>query len=136
MDTELIKRIINLRESRNWSQKDLGDRLNISKVTMNKIEHGVRKVTSSELKQLSEIFDVTTDYLLGSTGKNEPKHIDVEDIANNQAMLTSRNHALSDEDRNAIRALLTTYLNSAEGQNRLRKFGGYGDDGKKQDESD
>jgi transcriptional regulator with XRE-family HTH domain len=131
MDNELINKIINLREARDWSQKDLADRLNISKVTMNKIEHGVRKVTSSELKQLSEIFDVTTDYLLGSTGKNEPKHIDVDDIVNNQAMLTSRNHALSDEDRKAIRALLTTYLNSDEGQDRLRKFGGYGDDGKK-----
>lgn len=50
-------------------------------------------------------------------------HIDVEDIVENAAMLTSRNHALSDEDRSAITAMLTGYLNSKEGQRRLRKYG-------------
>lgn len=131
MDNDLIQRIINLRESHDWTQKDLADRLKISKVTMNKIEHGVRKVSSSELKQLADIFGVSTDYLLGHNTASTPKHIDVEDIVDQQAMLTSRNHALSDEDRNAIRALLTTYLNSAEGQDRLRKFGGYDENGNK-----
>ncbi|WP_203648963.1 helix-turn-helix domain-containing protein [Secundilactobacillus yichangensis] len=134
MDNELIQRIINLRESHDWTQKDLADRINTSKVTMNKIEHGVRKVSSSELKQLADVFGVSTDYLLGHDTSSTPKHIDVEDIVDQQAMLTSRNHALSDEDRNAIRALLTTYLNSSEGQDRLRKFGGYDDEGNKKDE--
>jgi len=60
-----------------------------------------------------------------------PKHIDVEDIVNNSAMLTSRDHALSDEDRAAIRALVSTYLNSKEGQDRLRKYGGYDNEGNK-----
>lgn len=52
-----------------------------------------------------------------------PNHIDIEDIVANAAMLTSRNHALSDEDRSAITAMLTGYLNSKEGQRRLRKYG-------------
>ncbi|MBQ0837544.1 helix-turn-helix transcriptional regulator [Lactiplantibacillus pentosus] len=63
----------------------------------------------------------------------EPKHIDVDDIVNSVAPLTQRDHALSDEDQAAIRALVKTYLESKEGQDRLRKYGDYDNDGKKTD---
>jgi len=87
------------------------------------------------LERVATVLNVSVEYLLGKTDndsvENEPKRIDVEDIVNSSAMLTSRDHALSDEDRAAIRSLVETYLKSKEGQDRLRKFGGYGDDGKK-----
>jgi len=84
-----------------------------------------------------EISDLSSEYA-DSTDKsnsteNEPQHIDVEEIVNSSAMLTARDHALSDEDRAAIKALITTYLDSKEGKNRLRQYGGYGNDGKKID---
>jgi transcriptional regulator with XRE-family HTH domain len=62
---KLVKRIINLRESKNWTQKDLADRMDMNKVTMNKIENGNRAVTNDELRKMAVLFDVTTDYLLG-----------------------------------------------------------------------
>lgn len=133
-DISLAARIVDLREQQNMSQVALANQMNLDKSSMSKIENGTRKVSSDELKQLADIFDVSTDYLLGHKQSSSPKHIDVEDIVDQQAMLTSRNHALSDEDRNAIRSLLTTYLNSSEGQDRLRKFGGYDNEGNKKDE--
>ncbi|MGH1846770.1 helix-turn-helix transcriptional regulator [Enterococcus gilvus] len=65
----LTNRIINLRESKNWTQTELGKKIGLEKSAMNKIENGSRKVTTEELKKLSKIFDVSTDYLLGNTDK-------------------------------------------------------------------
>lgn len=131
-----IDRLKELRLSRKLTQDETAIALEIPRTTYAAYEQGKREPDDSIKLKMATFFNVSTDYLLGHPEASVPKHIDVEDIVNNQAMLTSRNHALSDEDRNAIRALLTTYLNSAEGQDRLRKFGGYGDNGKKQDESD
>lgn len=85
-----------------------------------------------------DVSDLSNEYVVkesnsekAPTTNDEPKHIDVEDIVNSSAMLTSRDHALSDEDRAAIRALVSTYLNSKEGQDRLRKYGGYDNEGNK-----
>ena len=84
-----------------------------------------------------EVSDLSSEYSSDETTINkeeavaEPKHIDVDDIVNNSAMLTNRDHALSEEDQVAIRAMLTTYLNSKNGQNRLRKYGVYDNDGNK-----
>ncbi|MFC4771918.1 helix-turn-helix domain-containing protein [Enterococcus hermanniensis] len=66
---ELANRIINLRESKDWTQTELGKKIGLEKSTMNKIENGSRKVTTDELRQLAKVFGVSTDYLLGNTSK-------------------------------------------------------------------
>lgn len=79
-----------------------------------------------KLQAVADYFHVSTDYLLGRTNVRnitDNDHIDVEDLVNDAAMLTSRDHALSNEDRAAIKAMLTGYLNSKEGQQRLKKYG-------------
>lgn len=72
-DKILISKIINLREAKDWSQAELARRLGVEKSVMNKIENGSRKVSIDELKQLANLFQVSTDYLLGfergSTGE-------------------------------------------------------------------
>ncbi|WP_424685182.1 helix-turn-helix domain-containing protein [Enterococcus sp.] len=69
--TSLPKKIIDLRESNDWSQAELARRLDVNKSVMNRIESGERKVSSDELKRLSDIFDVSTDYLLECTGEKD-----------------------------------------------------------------
>lgn len=133
---ELLARINDLIKANNLTQVELANKAQIEESAFSKSMNNKRKFTINELGDISKALNVTLDYLVNGTESDTasasvPKHIDVDDIVNNQAMLTSRNHALSDEDRKAIRALLTTYLNSDEGQDRLRRFGGYGDDGKK-----
>lgn len=68
-DDSLISRIINLREAKNWTQIELGRKLNLDKSTMNKIENGTRKVSTNELEKIADIFNVSTDYLLGRENK-------------------------------------------------------------------
>jgi len=68
-DNSLISKIINLREARNWTQVQLGKKLHLDKSTMNKIENGTRKVSTNELEKLADIFNVSTDYLLGRENK-------------------------------------------------------------------
>lgn len=83
-DKALVERIINLRENRDWSQKDLADRLDMNKVTMNKIENMNRAVTLEELTKMAGIFNVSTDYLLGQSEKRHHYELtekDEKDIA-------------------------------------------------------
>ncbi len=62
---EFTNRILELRMSHSLSQEDLGKALGIPRTAISQIEKGERGVSSSELKKLSEIFNVTADFLLG-----------------------------------------------------------------------
>ncbi|GGN55033.1 helix-turn-helix domain-containing protein [Oceanobacillus indicireducens] len=59
------KRIIELRENKNWSQRELARRVNLNVSVMNRIESEDRPIKDHELDKLATVLDVTTDYLLG-----------------------------------------------------------------------
>lgn len=61
------ERIKELRTQQHWSQQDLADRLDLSKQTISQYERGVRKPDQDNLIALCDIFNVSTDYLLGKT---------------------------------------------------------------------
>jgi len=72
-DDILRNNIIRLREERGWSQAELAHRINMNNTALNKVEKGVRKLSSAELDELASAFNVSTDYLLGrSNEKKEP----------------------------------------------------------------
>ena len=72
-DDRLRNNIINLRESRNLSQSELAKLMGIHNSYISKIESGTRKVSTSELNKLAEIFNVSTDYLLGRKENQDNK---------------------------------------------------------------
>lgn len=57
-------RIAALRRDAGWSQAELGKRLKVSASAVGMYEQGRREPSADTLIALSEIFDVTTDYLL------------------------------------------------------------------------
>ncbi|ANI95830.1 helix-turn-helix domain-containing protein [Lactiplantibacillus plantarum] len=131
-----LERIKKLSKQRGWSLQTLAEKAGLGKNSIYRWD--AKTPSTASLQKVAKVLDVTVAELLGdkSTSKStpdNPKHIDVEDIVNNSAELTSRNQALTDEDRAALRALVSTYLNSKEGQDRLRKFGGYDNEGNKID---
>lgn len=68
----LGERLAFLRRRENISQKELGDKLNISHYTISSYEKG-RSEPSDELKvRLARYFDVTLDYLLGLVDEPYP----------------------------------------------------------------
>ena len=58
-------RIRELRILHEMSQQDLADRLDVNKVTISQYERGVRKPDLNVLTALCDIFNVSSDYLLG-----------------------------------------------------------------------
>lgn len=63
------ERIKHYRDQRNWTQLDLAKRLGIDNTVLSKIEKGKRAVEDTLLDKIADIFDVTTDELLGRNSK-------------------------------------------------------------------
>lgn len=66
-----IKRIKDLREDRDITQKEIADYLKITQQQYSLYEKGKRTLPIDLLIELSKYYNVSTDYLLGLT--NEPK---------------------------------------------------------------
>ncbi len=60
------ERIKELRTMRDMSQQDLADMLDLNKVTVSQYEREVRKPDLNVLTALSDIFNVSVDYILGN----------------------------------------------------------------------
>ena len=65
--------VINLRESKNITQKDLADKIGINRSVLNRIEQGTRPARDEEIKCLASFFGVPTDYLLGNDTPSSSK---------------------------------------------------------------
>ncbi len=59
-----------LRERANITQSDLAKKLNITRSSVNAWEMGISAPSTQYIVELSEIFKVTTDYILGVTSEN------------------------------------------------------------------
>ena len=82
-DDILRNNIIRLREERGWSQAELARRINMNNTAINKVEKGVRKLSSSELDELASVFNVSTDYLLGRSDKEKEPYYELTDKEKN-----------------------------------------------------
>lgn len=61
------ERIRNLRTKRGLTQEELAKRIGITRARLAKYETGANQIDNEILAQLAEFFNVTTDYLLGTT---------------------------------------------------------------------
>lgn len=93
------------------SQSELGRRANLDNSVISKIEAGTRKVSADELKRLSDIFNVTTDYLLGNNQTpewaTEKDTIDLGNFLNDNAKFAYNGSSLTDEEKEKLRIALT-----------------------------
>ena len=60
-------RLKELRESKKWSQKYLGELVNLSQQTIDHYEKGRAEPKAETLNLFSNIFNVSTDFLLGNS---------------------------------------------------------------------
>jgi len=67
MAYEPRQRIRLLRTSKNWSIDDLAYKLHTNRTTISKIERGQTALKGDVLIDLSKLFNVSTDYILGLT---------------------------------------------------------------------
>jgi len=80
------ERLYELRNKSNMSQGDLADRLDVSRQTVSKWENGICMPETEKLVELSEIFTVSTDYILkGEEKSTQPVYIYVKDAESQSA---------------------------------------------------
>ncbi len=65
--TTFGERLKLLREAHNLTQKALADQLQTVRSTINKYEKNARKPEYDTLVKIADLFNTTTDYLLGRT---------------------------------------------------------------------
>ncbi|MDM5451051.1 helix-turn-helix transcriptional regulator [Peribacillus simplex] len=64
------KRFKELRLKNNYSMQAIGEKAGVGKSSIAAYESGEKKPTTDRLKVIADIFEVSTDYLLGNT--NDP----------------------------------------------------------------
>lgn len=64
-----LKRIKDLREDHDYTQKQVGNGINISQRLYSYYERGERTVPPEILIALADFYEVSTDYILGRTDK-------------------------------------------------------------------
>ncbi|HAP22624.1 MAG TPA: XRE family transcriptional regulator [Lactobacillus sp.] len=118
--SELSIKLTNLREERGWSKTYVSKKLGLSNMqTYANYEYGSREPDLEILKKISDLYDVTTDYLLGKTptpqftAKNER---DVQNIVddlinglsneNSLAYLRNGGEEIDEEDAELIKDAL------------------------------
>lgn len=80
------ERIMILRERKGYTQKQLAQRLGISRNAVNLWEMSITKPSTEYLIELSKIFHVTTDYILGIEQKEK---IDISDLTEEEKKIIS-----------------------------------------------
>lgn len=75
------KRLKILRLESDMTQAELGKMLGVGRTTINGYEQGIIEPPSDRLRMISEIFEVTTDYLMGKSDSRTLTKRDNNDIA-------------------------------------------------------
>ncbi len=67
----IYKRIRDLREDNDWTQKDMAQKLNCSQQVYSNYELGQRDIPTDILIKLSSVYNVSVDYILGISDRPE-----------------------------------------------------------------
>ena len=61
------ERLKQLRKNKKITQSELGEKINVTKVSISGYESGNRTPDTDTLQKIADFFEVSTDYLLGRT---------------------------------------------------------------------
>ena len=118
MTTIQYKRVKELAKKNHLSLNEVEEKIGMKK---NALYAWNRNTPSSQaLSKVADFFNVPMDYLIG---KEKPKeHLNIEPILN-ASQLYFKNTSLSEHDTEIVKNLLKSFLESEEGQQRLRDRG-------------
>ena len=63
------KRLRELRQERNWTQGQVASRIGVTASLISAYENGLRQPSYAVLLKLTQLYHVSSDYLLGISGK-------------------------------------------------------------------
>ena len=76
----LSDKIVELRKKNGFSQEELADRLQVSRQAVSRWEQGTADPSSSNILELSKLFNVTTDYLLNDDYHSDEDLLKIKEI--------------------------------------------------------
>lgn len=91
-----------LREEKNCSQEELGKYIGVSHTSIKNWELGINEPKASYIIKLAQIFNVTTDYLLGITEDYSVNTISSSDLSDDQQYIVNEYNKLSSTDKQKI----------------------------------
>ncbi len=107
----LADKIIELRKKNGWSQEELAEKMEVSRQSISKWEGAQSVPDMGRVIQLSELFGVSTDYLLkDEAGREEPTESASEDRAARTVSMEEANAFLRVRQLNAGRVALGVML--------------------------
>lgn len=122
MSDHIGSRIRHLREKKGWSQRELARRVNLNASVMNRIELGTRPVADHELVRFADVFEISSDYLLGRTTDVHSKI--KEDpclyLPENVNHFLKEYEQLNEEDQKQIARMVRALLKLAEDEQKKR----------------
>lgn len=84
MNEKLPKRLKELRESKGYLQKFVADKIGVKSNTLSGYENGTRSPDPDMIVRLAQLYNVTTDYLLGkSDDPNKTEDEELEEFIDN-----------------------------------------------------
>ncbi|MEG2246336.1 MAG: helix-turn-helix transcriptional regulator [Peptostreptococcaceae bacterium] len=119
-------RIKNLRLERNLTQEQLANKLNLSKANISKYESNDIEPNLKTICQLSELFDVSFDYLFGNLKQEKPIAVSsnnndiekiVDEILHNNS-LTLGGEQISGKDLELLKNSLRSTIDMAKNMNK------------------
>lgn len=107
----LADKIIRLRKKNGWSQEELARKMNVSRQAVSKWEGAQTIPDLEKILQLSELFGVTTDYLLKENIENEEFSTDTSsDTGTIKITMEEANTYLEQRKTTSWRIAIATFL--------------------------
>ena len=105
----MADKIIRLRKKNGWSQEELADKLDVSRQSVSKWEGAQAVPNLDKILQLSELFGVTTDYLLKDEIEDE-EFTENDDTSVKKVTLEEANSYLDTVRSNSKKNAIATFL--------------------------
>lgn len=107
--SQFSDRLQALRENKGWSKTYVAKTIGLSNMqTYANWEYGRTEPDFEMIGKIANLFNVTTDYLLGNENKNANKDIDLK---KDPVVLSYGGKPVSDEDMEIIKAILERHSN-------------------------
>lgn len=82
LDYSIIgERLKKARVSKNLTQEQLAEKIDVSVAFLSRVEHGNVKINLSRISQICDILDISIGYILTGTGSNSKDYLS-EDFSN------------------------------------------------------
>jgi transcriptional regulator with XRE-family HTH domain len=104
---DIGQRIRKLRKEKDWTQKELGNRMGMDHRNVTKYETGAAKPSVKVLKRFAEAFEITVDELLYDASQVKPEYL----IQDNELLRQFREvEKLDEDDKTVVKRIIQAIL--------------------------